>query len=46
MRASASSDLDAAYGPKELEALRKRGLASNKANRRLQVAFHQGCPVP
>jgi sulfatase maturation enzyme AslB (radical SAM superfamily) len=45
MRASASSDLDAAYGPKELERLRALGLASNKEIRRFKVAINTACPL-
>lgn len=45
MRASASSDLDAAYGPKELERLRVLGLGSNKEIRRFKVAINTACPL-
>ena len=45
MRASASSDLDTAYGPKELERLRVKGLASNKEIRRFKVAINTACPL-
>lgn len=45
MSAPASSDLDAAYGPKELERLRARGLASNKEVRRFKVAINTACPL-
>ena len=45
MRASASSELDPAYGPKELERLRALGLASNKEIRRFKVAINTACPL-
>lgn len=45
MPAPASSDLDAAYGPKELERLRLLGLASNKEVRRFKVAINTACPL-
>lgn len=45
MRASASSELDAAYGPRELERLRALGLASNKEIRRFKVAINTACPL-
>lgn len=45
MSARASSDLDEAYGPKELERLRALGLASNKEIRRFKVAINTACPL-
>jgi sulfatase maturation enzyme AslB (radical SAM superfamily) len=45
MAAPASTDLDAAYGPAELERLRARGLASNKEIRRFKVAINTACPL-
>ncbi len=45
MRAPASSELDAAYGPKELERLRALGLATNKEIRRFKVAINTACPL-
>jgi sulfatase maturation enzyme AslB (radical SAM superfamily) len=45
MRAPASSERDAAYGPAELERLRALGLASNKEIRRFKVAINTACPL-
>ncbi|MFI5360863.1 MAG: radical SAM protein [Elusimicrobiota bacterium] len=45
MAVPASPDLDAAYGPAELAALRKLGLATNKEIRRFKVAINTACPL-
>ena len=45
MPVSASSELDDAYGAKELERLRALGLASNKEIRRFKVAINTACPL-
>ena len=45
MSAPASSSLDAAYGPEELERLRALGLATNKEIRRFKVAINTACPL-
>ena len=45
MSASTSSDASAAYGPAELERLRRLGLASNKEIRRFKVAINTACPL-
>jgi sulfatase maturation enzyme AslB (radical SAM superfamily) len=45
MPASASSELGAEYGPRELERLRALGLASNKEIRRFKVAINTACPL-
>jgi sulfatase maturation enzyme AslB (radical SAM superfamily) len=41
----ASSDLEDAYGPTQLERLRSRGLATNKEIRRFKVAINTACPL-